>query len=186
MQFILESLVAFYYFLNIHYLIASAIVHVLYVIFQLIYYSEKAVQRRTIKDQENSKQRFIKREKIKSSIVDWRPGPLFAKPFSKISFALKLLFVFACSSLFFIVMQFLLVDLHVSVINALGEQTQVVELNQRSNRVIVNYEKLKCYTVSYSTQEEVAYEVERCEPMYIHSQTISYLKHYPTVIMGKP
>ena len=186
MQFILESLVAFYYFLNIHYLIASALVVVLYVIFQLIYYSEKAVQRRAIREQEKSKQRYIKREKKKSSIVDWRPGPIFTKPFSKISIALKLLFVFACSSLFFIVMQFLLVDLHVFVINALGEQTQVVELNRRSNRIIVNYEKLKCYTLSYATKEQVSYEVERCEPIYIHSQTISYLKHYPTVIMGKP
>lgn len=178
MRPILESLVALFYYPMSSWWIFIPLVIVLYLLFQWLYYSKKAEKRRL----EASRKRFIEGKKIRSSILDWRPEPLFTKSASIKQIVGQLFFLALVALAILPLLQLLMIPLNVLAINALGEQTQVVEVAKRKRAGLMNYQQLDCYTLNYTTLEGSFYEIERCEPLYFPSKGISYLKYYPKVI----
>lgn len=182
MRLVLESLVALFYYPMSSASVFVPLVVVLYLLFQGLYYSKKSQQKRQIKRQEVSRKRFIQGKKRRSSFLDWRPEPLFTKSISIKKLVAHLFFVALGAFAVLPFLQLWMLSLNVLVINAIGEKVPVVELAQRKRAGLMNYQRLDCFKLNYTTIEGSSYEIERCEPLYFPSPAISYLKYYPRVV----
>ncbi|MDO5666709.1 MAG: hypothetical protein Q4G44_02675 [Alcaligenaceae bacterium] len=182
MTFILESLVALFYYPMSSAWVFVPLVVALYLLFQWLYYSNKAQKKRQLKSQEASRERFIKGKKRRSSFLDWRPEPLFTKSVSIKQIVGQLFFLALGAFAILPFLQLWTLPLNVLAINAIGEQTPVVEVAQRKRAGLMNYQQLDCYTLNYTTLEGTSHEIERCDPLYFPSEAISYLSYYPSVI----
>lgn len=111
----------------------------------------------------------------------WMPERLFTKNVNLKKAIIQLFIVVIGAVVFLPFVQFGLAPLNALVVNALGEQTRIEEVDQASAGLL-NYQRLYCYSLNYSTRDGSSYQVERCDPLFVPSQVISYLKHYPTVI----
>lgn len=177
MQFLLETLVALFYFpLSSGWIFVPCVV-VLYLLFQWLYYSEWAESKR----KEVGRQRFMQRTPRRKSFFGV-PQPLFTKSVSIKRIVGQLFFLVLAAFAILPFLQLFTLPLTVTAINAVGQQVPVVEVAQRTRAGLINYERLKCYTLNYRTFEGLSHEIERCEPLYSSGSMISYLKHYPTVV----
>lgn len=182
MKLILETLVALFYYPMSSAQVFVPLVVVSYLLFQWLYYSKKVQKRRQIKSQEASRKRFIQGKKKRSSILDWRPEPLFTKSVSIKQIVGQLFFLSLGAFAILPFLQLWTLPLHVLAINALGEQTPVIEVVQHKRAGLMNYQRVDCYTLNYTTLEGSSHEIVRCDPLYFPSHAISYLSHYPRVM----
>ncbi|CAM5212865.1 hypothetical protein OURE66S_03946 [Oligella ureolytica] len=118
----------------------------------------------------------------RSRLNFWVPERLFTKNANLKKVIIQFCLLVFAAAAFLPFIQYGLAPLNSLLVNALGEQTRVEQIEKGIKSGIVSYQKLYCYTLNYSTQEGSSYEVERCDPLYFPSKAISYLKHYPTVI----
>lgn len=133
---------------------------------------------------EEAKEFYFNKKPLSSraDIHFWMPERLFTKNINLKKVIIQLFLVVLAAIVFLPLVQFGYAPLNTWMVNALGERTRVEEVDQRAKAGLINYQRLYCYTLSYSTQNGSSYQAERCDPLYSPSSVISYLKHYPTVI----